>query len=510
VRDATTAFRNDSTLLDIRGVSKSFPGVMALKDVDLRVLRGEIHILVGENGAGKSTLVRTLCGVHSPDGGSMTLDGVPYRPRHPLDAIRAGVRVVHQEFNLLRHLSVGENIFFERLPTSFPGIVDFHRLFEDTERILSRLGLAISPETPVDRLGIAQMQLVEIAKALSGRSRLLILDEPTATLTSREIGRLFDILRTLRDEGVTLMYISHRLQEVSEIGDRITVLRNGSRIATLPVCDVTVPGLVSLMVGRSVENGSSVGEPDTLGAPLLEIRDLRVTRSSPPVSFSVREGEILGIAGLVGSGRTETLRAIFGADPKVSGSILLNGDEVSVASPVDAVTAGICLLTEDRKGQGLILDMPCAANITITNLGAVSERGFLDVAKEKIEAARLVRDLEIRTPSVERCVRYLSGGTQQKVVLAKWLFRNARVLMLDEPTRGVDVGAKYELYRLLRILARERKGIVVVSSDLPELVELCHRIVVFSDGRITGSFERSGFDQEAILSKAYEAYITGV
>ncbi len=228
MRDATTAFRNDSTLLDIRGVSKSFPGVMALKDVDLRVLRGEIHILVGENGAGKSTLVRTLCGVHSPDGGSMTLDGVPYRPRHPLDAIRAGVRVVHQEFNLLRHLSVGENIFFERLPTSFPGIVDFHRLFEDTERILSRLGLAISPETPVDRLGIAQMQLVEIAKALSGRSRLLILDEPTATLTSREIGRLFDILRTLRDEGVTLMYISHRLQEVSEIGDRITVLRNGS------------------------------------------------------------------------------------------------------------------------------------------------------------------------------------------------------------------------------------------------------------------------------------------
>ncbi len=480
---------------------------MALKDVDLRVLRGEIHILVGENGAGKSTLVRTLCGVYSPDGGSMTLDGVPYRPRHPLDAIRAGVRVVHQEFNLLRHLSVGENIFFERLPTSFP-VSWTSTAFEDTSASFPT-GVSRSPGDPRRSSRNRQCSSWR-SRGPFGRSRLLILDEPTATLTSREIGRLFDILRTLRDEGVTLMYISHRLQEVSEIGDRITVLRNGSRIATLPVCDVTVPGLVSLMVGRSVENGSSVGEPDTLGAPLLEIRDLRVTRSSPPVSFSVREGEILGIAGLVGSGRTETLRAIFGANPKVSGSILLNGDEVSVASPVDAVTAGICLLTEDRKGQGLILDMPCAANITITNLGAVSERGFLDVAKEKIEAARLVRDLEIRTPSVERCVRYLSGGTQQKVVLAKWLFRNARVLMLDEPTRGVDVGAKYELYRLLRILARERKGIVVVSSDLPELVELCHRIVVFSDGRITGSFERSGFDQEAILSKAYEAYITGV
>ncbi len=504
---ASTERSNEKTILALRGISKTFPGVTALKDVDLDVERGEIHILVGENGAGKSTLVKTLCGAHLPDRGAMTLDGTPYRPRHPLDAIRAGVRAVHQEFNLLMHLSVGENIFFEHLPTSFPGIVDFRRLYDDTERVLARLGLSISPKTPVERLGIAQMQLVEIARALSGKSRILILDEPTATLTSREIERLFGILRTLREEGVTLIYISHRLQEIFEIGDRITVLRNGVRIRTAPVGGMTVPDIVSLMAGRDMGHGLPFDESVRRGETLLDVRDLRLNDASVPISFSLREGEILGVAGLVGSGRTETLRAIFGADPKASGHLLLQGREISVRSPADAVESGICLLTEDRKGQGLVLDMPCAANITLTDLQAVSKRGFLDFAEERTEAERFVRDMEIKTPSVDRWVRFLSGGTQQKVVLAKWLFRKAKVLLLDEPTRGVDVGAKVELCTLLWKLAHEGKGILMVSSDLPELLELCHRILVFSDGRITGVFERDAFDQEAILSKAYEAYI---
>ena len=497
---------NASAIISFDGITKRFPGVVALDSVNLEIRRGETHVLVGENGAGKSSLVKVLCGYHLPEEGSMKWFGKPYAPHSPLDAIHAGIRVVYQEFNLLSNLSIAENLFFERLPSRH-GVVDFPRLFKESEGLLERVGLEIDPRTPVELLGVAQMQLIEIAKAIAYQSELVILDEPTATLTENEITKLFAIIRQLKSDGVTIIYISHRLAEVFEIGDRITVLRNGKVIGTKDVTDTSIPDIVRMMVGRDMESEYPFDDEVIPGDTSLSVEGLRFSGGKHEISFAARSGEILGISGLVGSGRTETVRAVFGADSRESGRVLLHGEELEIHSPRDAIRHGVCLLTEDRKEQGLILDMPCDANVTITNLSGISRFGILDTTRERTVADKLIQELSIRTPSASQLVRNLSGGNQQKVVLAKWLYRNAEVLIFDEPTRGIDVGAKYEIYLLLWELARAGKTIIVVSSDLPELLGICHRIVVISNGRISGELERRDFDQEKILSYAYAGYI---
>jgi ribose transport system ATP-binding protein len=493
-------------IVELQGTTKRFPGVLALDRVDLAIRRGEVHVLVGQNGAGKSTLVKLLCGIQAPDEGRILLDGRPYTPRSALDAIRAGIRVVYQEFNLLPYLTVAENVFFQRLPRR-AGLVDFKKLDADAAALLDEVGLDVSPRTRVETLGVAQMQLLEIAKALSTRSQVLVLDEPTATLTPREIGRLFQIVARLKARGVTVLYISHRLQEVFEIGDRITVLRNGRKVETLAAEQADIARIVRLMVGKELSTGYPFHAEVTTGDELLRVEDLRPRGAAHAVSFSLRRGEILGIAGLVGSGRTEAMRALFGADPRASGRVWRDARPVDIRRPRDAVRHGVCLLTEDRKAQGLILDMPCYANVTLTDLARVSRAWLLDGAAERAATRQLVRELEIKTPSVDQLVGHLSGGNQQKVVLAKWLFRRAEVLVCDEPTRGIDVGARYEIYELLWRLAAAGKGIVLVSSDLPELMGLCHRILVFSNGRITGDLPRAEFGQERILACAYQEYV---
>lgn len=495
-----------SNILELREITKTFPGVVALDSVHLDIEEGEVHVLVGENGAGKSSLIKILCGIYYPDKGEITYAGSIYSPRNPTDALRAGIRVVYQEFNLLSYLSVAENIFFEKLPQK-AGLVDYRLLYEKTNQLLEMVGLDISPKMPVELLGVAQMQLIEIAKALSSQSRVLILDEPTATLTSREIDTLFEIIARLKAANVTIVYISHRLQEIFEIGDRVTVLRNGSKVGTRSTGDVSIPEIVSMMVGKSMEEEYPFDENVKPRKVMLEVKGLKCRANPHPVSFSVRKGELLGIAGLVGSGRTEAMRAVFGADPKTSGKVYLKENEVTIRNPRDAVGNGICLLTEDRKDQGLISDMPCYVNITITDLAQVSRYGLLDNVLEKSASKKLVDDLGIKMSSLDQWVSNLSGGNQQKVVLAKWLFRDADVLIFDEPTRGIDVGAKYEIYLLLWKLANLGKAIIIVSSDLPEILGICHRILVFSNGKITGEVDRREFDQEKILSMAYQEYI---
>jgi len=494
-------------IFEIRDLVLLFPGVKAL-DVDtLDIRAGEVHVLLGENGAGKSSLVKILSGVYRRMGGTVLFDGKPYDPRTPLDAINEGVRVVYQEFNLLPYLSIAENIFFEKFPAN-GGFVDFKKLHADARELLDRVGLPhLSTRTAVESLGVAQMQLVEIAKALSGKSRVLILDEPTATLMPAEIDNLFSLIGKLKSEGVTIIYISHRLNEIFRIGDRVTVLRNGMCVGTHPAGELDIPGIVKMMVGRSMDAEYPFDDTLAPSTPLLEIRNLVYKGNRHPKSFSLRKGEILGIAGLVGSGRTETMRALFGADRKESGSIWLNGNEIVIDSPVDAVANGICLLTEDRKAQGLILEMSCVENTTITNLESVSKFGVLDRKAEEAATVKLVGEMNVKTPSIHKKTLHLSGGNQQKILIGKWLFRDSEVFIFDEPTRGIDVGAKYEIYLLLWKLVAMGRGIIMVSSDLQELTGICHRILVFSDGNITGELDRKDFNAEAILALSYKEYI---
>ncbi len=494
-------------ILTLTGVGKRFPGVVALRGVTLEVARGEGHVLLGENGAGKSTLINLLGGVYAADEGEITFDGKPYRPRTPTDAFRAGIRVVHQELSMLMQMTVAENLMFERLPQR-RGIVDYRETNRRAAELLEEVGLDVRPTTEVARLGVAQMQLIEIAKTLVFESKLLILDEPTATLTSKEVDRLFDILRRLKARGVTIVYISHRLQEIGEIGDRVTVLRDGQLVATRPLAGLTIPEIVRMMVGRSVTDERAFRADVAVSGEALSVVGLRRNALSPEVSFSVGKGEIVGVAGLVGSGRTETARAIFGADPKIAGDIYVEGERVVIESPRDAVQSGLCLMTEDRKGQGLLLGMSCAENITITDLAKISRYGLIERDGERDAATRLVQDLRIKTPSIDQTVRNFSGGNQQKVVIAKWLFRGSKVLLCDEPTRGIDVGARAEIYELLWTLAAEGRGVLFISSDLPELIAICHRILVFAKDRMVGEVGRGEFDQHRILSMAYEEYGT--
>jgi len=499
------------TALELHGLTRRYPGVLALDGVDLALHSGEVHALAGENGAGKSSLIKILCGADRADSGQMTLFGQPYAPVSPLDAIRAGIRVVHQELHMLDALSVAENLQFEALPRSRWGLLDRRAMDLRARELLAMVGLEdLAPATRVAGLGMAQRQLIEIAKALSARSRIVIMDEPTATLTPRETDRLLQIIRQLRQGGVTVVFVSHHLQELFEVCDRVTVLRNGRKVATQAMAGTRTDDLVRLMVGRDLAERAprQAAVPGRRSAPALRVQGLRFRgqRGEAGLDFDLHDGEIVGLAGLVGSGRTETVRAIFGADPVDAGQIYRDGRAVRISAPRDALAEGICLVTENRKDEGLILDMPIRANLSLASLDAVSRSGLLHAQAEADVSHRMVAKLQIRLASIQQAVRELSGGNQQKVVLGKWLAREPKVLLLDEPTRGVDVSAKAEIHALLERMAADGLAVLVVSSDLRELMGLCDRMLVMSRGVLVGDLPRAQFDEAAILALAYLEY----
>jgi ribose transport system ATP-binding protein len=492
----------DRLLLELRGISKAFPGVQALREVHFELREGEVHVLLGENGAGKSTLMKIVTGALPKDAGEIRLKGRKVEIRNPQHALSLGISMVYQEFNLAPHLSVAENIWLGREPlrNRWLGLVDRRRMREEAAALLGRLRLRLSPDLPVARLTVSQAQLVEIAKALSAHARILILDEPTAALSESEIDELFAIIHQLKAEGVSFVYISHRLEEIPRIGDRVTVLRDGEYVATVPA-DTSPAELIRLMVGRRLEQ-LYPKLPANPGQIRLEVERLRRSGVLHDISFHVRAGEVVGLAGLIGSGRTELARAIFGADPVDCKVIRVDGEAVDIRSPRDAIRAGIAYLSEDRKLLSLALNLSVLENITLASLDRFTTGPVIRVEQEKRAAQELVQKLRIRTPSLLQQVQYLSGGNQQKVVLARWLIREAKVLLFDEPTRGVDVGAKAEIFELIGRLAQNGAAILLISSYLPELLGMCDRILVMNRGRLVGELTREEATQERILTLA--------
>jgi ribose transport system ATP-binding protein/rhamnose transport system ATP-binding protein len=485
----------------MRNVTKTFPGVRAVDDVSLEVRRGEVHALIGENGAGKSTLMHLVAGVYQPDSGAIELDGVSIAGLNEQAAAEAGVAMVYQERSLVGALSVAENVYAGRQPVNAFGVIRRGPMLDGARRILADLEVDIDPRTPVALLSPGQQQMVEIAKGLSHDLKLLILDEPTSSLTINEGRHLFRVIERLAAQGVSIVYVSHRMAEIFEISDRVTVMKDGRVTGVRETASATHGELISLMVGRELSF-----EPDprraTAGAPVaLEVRNL-VAAPVVSATFSLRYGEIVCLAGLLGAGRTEVCEAIFGARPIQSGSLFVDGRELRPGSPADSMAAGISMLPEDRKEAGLFIDFTIAANVVAANLAAYTHSGLLSRSEMRQVSQRYVGDLRIATPSVDREVRYLSGGNQQKVLLAKWLARQPRILIVDEPTRGVDVGSKAEIYRILRDLAASGIALLVVSSDLPEVLALAHRIVVMSEGRVAGELDVATATEIAILELA--------
>jgi ribose transport system ATP-binding protein len=489
--------------LELQGITKRFPGVLALNGVSLEVRAGEVHALLGENGAGKSTLIKIIAGVYHADAGEIRIDGRPVTVRNPHDAQALGISTIFQEFTLAPDMTVAENIFLGREPLRIRAlsIVDRRELIRRTREVLTSLDLQIDPETTIKHLGVAQQQMVEIAKALSLEARLIIMDEPTATLTSREIERLFEAIDRLKRRGVAIVYVSHRLDEVKAIGDRATILRDGAYVGTVPVASTTIDEMIRLMIGRDLKDKfpKVAIEP---GEEVLRVEQLTRKGILHGVSFRVRRGEIVGIAGLVGSKRTETARAIFGADPIDSGRIFLHGLPVNVRTPGDAIANRIALVPEDRKRHGIFASLSVWENVVISALRQFSRNGFLDLRRAKQRAQASVSSLRVATPDLDKRVLELSGGNQQKVVIAKWLNTNAELFLFDEPTRGIDVGAKIEVYRLMGELLSRGAAIVMISSELPEILGLSDRILVMRDGRICGEFDRADATEENILNCA--------
>jgi len=487
VVDTASYATGPDLLLSMREIEKSFPGVHALKRVDLDLNAGEVLALLGENGAGKSTLIKVLSGAHLPDAGEIKIEGRDPQILAPADAQRAGIAVIYQEFNLVPGLTARENIFLGQEKTT-AGFIHQRDEFVRAVELFDRVGVRVDPRDPCNRLSVAQQQVVEIAKALALSARIIVMDEPSATLTPNEVGRLFEVIRDLRAQGLGVIYISHRLEEIFEIADRVMVLRDGEHVGTRAIDQVERQSLIEMMVGRKLENEFPARE-SKIGEERLVVRNLSRGTAVNDVSFSVRRGEILAITGLVGAGRTETARLIFGADRRDSGRILLDGQELSIRKPRDAIRAGMCLLTEDRKGEGLLLGQSVRENFGLPNLPAFSRLGFLRQRDERDACARFVKSMSIKTPSLEQAIQFLSGGNQQKVVLAKWLERNCDVVIFDEPTRGIDVGAKYEIYQLVNRLAAAGKAIVMISSELPEVLGMADRILVMREGQVTGMIE---------------------
>ncbi|NLL48796.1 MAG: sugar ABC transporter ATP-binding protein [Firmicutes bacterium] len=488
-------------ILEMRKISKAFYGVQALNNVDFDVLRGETHALLGENGAGKSTLMKILSGAYQRDAGEIFFDGDKIEIPTPLAAQRIGISIIYQEFNLIPGLSVAENIFLGREPVKGNGLINWRVLNKDAQELLERLHADISPTTLVDQLSVAEQQFVEIAKALSFGSKLIIMDEPTATLTPTEIERLFEVMRELKSRGVSIIYISHHLDEIFEVADRVTVLRDGEHVATDEVKNVDKDLIIRWMVGRDLVN-TYPARTTSPGEVILEVRNLSRRGVLHDISFELRRGEILGIAGLVGSGRTELVRALYGADPVDEAQVTLRGKTVNVLSPKESIKNGLGLLPEDRKQEGLILGQSVKSNVTLSNLKRVLRGLLINHRDEKKMVDSYIQSLAIRTPSNQSLAKNLSGGNQQKVVLAKWLFTDSDILIFDEPTRGIDVGAKYEIYQLMNQLTENGKSIIMVSSELPEIIGVSDRVLVLHKGRITGEHLREDLNQELIMRNA--------
>ncbi|MGH8935696.1 MAG: sugar ABC transporter ATP-binding protein [Acidimicrobiia bacterium] len=484
----------------MQAIDKRFPGVHALDCVDFDLYEGEVHVLLGENGAGKSTLMKILSGSLPRDGGRIVVQDEEVGQLTPEGAQARGIAMVHQEPSLVPTLSVAENIFLGRPPRSRLGLVDWRRMLEESRRRLDRLGMRIDPQWEVRRLNVAEQQLTEIARVLAAQPRLLVLDEPTSALSDAERARLFGIIRRLQRRGVGIVYISHRLVEVPLIGQRVTVLRDGRLIGTLPVDEAEEETLVRMMVGRRLEKLASrpAIEP---GEPVLRVEDLRLAGVLEGISLELHRGEVLGIFGLMGAGQTELARAIFGLEPASAGRVLMEGRALRIRGPADAIRHGLGLLTRDRR-EALVPMLPIPPNITLAGLSQAPFYRILDLQAEDRAARRYVRDLDIQTPSLDRLAVYLSGGNQQKLILARWLYSDAKVLIFDEPTRGIDVGAKAEVFGLMNELTERGVGIIMISSEMPELLAMADRILVMRAGTLVGEFGRGEATQEQLLRRA--------
>ena len=496
----------DGALLRLEGISKSFPGVRALHNVHMEVRRGEVHALLGENGAGKSTLMKILSGAYARDAGEIFWEGRPITIPNPHEAQKLGIGIIYQEFNLVPQLSIAENVWISREPFRNRALqlIDWKEMGRRTKALLDEVHLPLDPRRPVAGLGVAQQQMVEIAKALSLDAKLLIMDEPTSALTDTEINQLFTVIRRLKERGVSVVFISHHLEEVLEICDRGTVLRDGEYIDTVEFGLVTKEDLIRLMVGRNLDQ-QYPKEPTTRGDEALRVEGLRRDGLLHDISFTAYTGEILGVAGLVGAGRTELMRAVFGADPIDAGQVFIFGKPVTVHSPQEAIQAGVGLLPEDRKQQGLVLMLSVLHNISMASLDKLTSNLFLRRGDERRQAGEFVEKLRIATPGVDQQVQYLSGGNQQKVVLAKWLASKSKILIFDEPTRGIDVGAKVEVYNLMNTLVHSGVAVIMVSSEMPELLGMSDRILVMHEGRLTAEFNRQEATEEKILAAAMGA-----
>jgi len=491
----------ESPLLEVRQATKQFPGVKALKGVDLTLRKGEVLAVIGENGAGKSTLMKILAGVQLHDTGEFLLDGRPAEIQSVHDALAKGVALIHQELNLADNLDVGSNIFLGREPLRM-GLIDRGTIRRECRKHLESVGLDVDPDTIVETLTIGRQQMVEIAKALSINARVLIMDEPTSSLSQAETENLFKVIKDLRGRGVSIVYISHRLGEVKELADRVTVLRDGENAGELAREEISHDSMVRLMVGRDVSQFYQ-HEAHAPGEVVLEARALRTpVHPGHELNFSVRAGEIVGVAGLVGAGRTELLQTLFGVTPAVGGEIHVGGERVDPQNPIEAIRAGLALAPEDRKQQGLALEMSVRENMSLPSLRRDQRAGFLNRGQEDSITAEMTRDMRIKTPSPEQIVRYLSGGNQQKVVLGKWLAMKPKLLMLDEPTRGIDVGAKQEIYGLMEELAKQGVAILFVSSEMEEVLGMSDRALVMHEGRITGELKREELSEEAVMQLA--------
>jgi ribose transport system ATP-binding protein len=483
----------------MRGITKRFPGVTALDEVDFELEKGEVHVLLGENGAGKSTLIKMLSGAYQPDEGEILLDGEPVSISSATVAQELGISTIYQEFNLVPQLTTAENIFLGRQPRRF-GFVDRRKMGEDARKLLERMKVRVAPAALVSTLGVAQRQMVEIAKALSLNARILVMDEPTASLSGQEVERLFEIIRGLKEEEVSMIFISHHLEEVAEIGDRVTVLRDGKVVDWVPA-GTARSEFVRMMVGRSVEDQFPRRRSE-VGEILLEAKNLSREGVLEDVSLQVRAGEVVGIAGIVGAGRTELARAIFGVDPVDSGEVWVEGRRMKPGNPREAKHRGIGFVTEDRQRQGIVPPLSVAENLGLASLGRNTSVGLVNRREQRRQAGKMIEDLNIRTPGPEQEIRYLSGGNQQKVVIGKWLLADSKVLIMDEPTRGIDVGAKVEIYELMNELTENGAGIVMISSDLLEVLGMSDRILVMSGGRITGELSANEATQENVMELA--------